>query len=214
MVCHHFLFDLCQFLGAPWVLFYNPPFEVLHYIFAAAFVLISGMSSRFSRSNLWRGAKLLVVALALELVTWFLRMPDRFGVLHLLSVSMLCYGAAERFPNVLPARAEPWIYLGLGALSFLATRLIKLPTDIFWMFGWYGDDFFSSDYFPIFPWIFVFFFGAWLGKLVVEGRFPKWFYSFKMPFFPLVGRHALLIYVLHQPVLYGIVMLLGQIIER
>ncbi len=34
MVLHHFLYDLCEFLGAPWWLFTNPVFDVLHYFFA------------------------------------------------------------------------------------------------------------------------------------------------------------------------------------
>ena len=57
MVLHHFLYDLCEFLGAPWWLFTNPVFDVLHYFFAGLFIFLSGISSDFSRSNLKRGAK-------------------------------------------------------------------------------------------------------------------------------------------------------------
>ena len=70
MVIHHFLYDLCAFLGAPWWLFTNPVFDILHYVFAGLFILLSGVSSRFSRSNIKRGLKVIAVALALTLVTW------------------------------------------------------------------------------------------------------------------------------------------------
>ncbi|MDR2600221.1 MAG: DUF1624 domain-containing protein [Oscillospiraceae bacterium] len=57
------------------------------------------------------------------------------------------------------------------------------------------------------PWIFVFLLGTWIGIYIKENKFPKWFYNFKIPFFPLIGRHALLVYILHQPILYGLIML-------
>ena len=67
MVLHHFLYDLCEFLGAPWWLFTNPVFDVLHYFFAGLFIFLSGISSDFSRSNLKRGAKAMALALGITL---------------------------------------------------------------------------------------------------------------------------------------------------
>ena len=52
MCAHHFLYDLAAFLGAPWWIFTNPVLDVLHWFFAGCFILLSGVSSRFSRSNL------------------------------------------------------------------------------------------------------------------------------------------------------------------
>ena len=46
MCCHHFLYDLAAFLGAPWWIFTNPVLDVLHYFFAGCFILLSGVSSR------------------------------------------------------------------------------------------------------------------------------------------------------------------------
>ena len=67
MVIHHFLYDLCAFCGAPWWLFTNPVFDPLHYFFAGLFILLSGVSSNFSRSNLKRGLKALAVSLGITL---------------------------------------------------------------------------------------------------------------------------------------------------
>ena len=52
MCIHHFLFDLAAFLGAPWWLYENPAFSVFQFMVAGCFILLSGVSSRFSRSNI------------------------------------------------------------------------------------------------------------------------------------------------------------------
>lgn len=171
MVLHHFLYDLCEFLGAPWWLFTNPVFDVLHYFFAGLFIFLSGISSDFSRSNLKRGAKAMALALGITLVTYFMDMTIVFGVLHLLASCML-------------------------------------------LFGFTTPDFASADYFPLLPWFFVFLLGTWAGRYVKAGRLPQWFYTAKAPRLALVGRHALVLYVLHQPLLYALTMLLRLIFIR
>lgn len=211
MVIHHFLYDLCAFLGAPWWLFSNPVFDFLHYIFAGVFIVLSGVSSRFSRSNIKRGVIVLVVAMVITLVTWFMDMPIRFGVLHLLGVCMVFYGITHKLWESIPAKLMPMLCVLLLIISALAVKYISIDSEHLWMFGWYTDDFYSSDYFPLFPWMFAFLFGTWAGKYIREGRLPEKFYTFTMPVLPQIGRKALIIYIVHQPVLYGLTMLLYKI---
>ena len=210
MVIHHFLYDLCAFCGAPWWLFTNPVFDPLHYFFAGLFILLSGVSSNFSRSNLKRGLKALAVSLGITLVTWFMGMPIVFGVLHLLATCMLLYGLTQGFWRKLNDKA-PWVVPTLSIIGILATaKLVNgypTTTPHLWMFGLTTPDFTSSDYFPLLPWMFVFLPGTWAGKYVRDGRLPRWFYQAKAPRLAAVGRQALLIYVVHQPVLYGLTML-------
>ncbi len=213
MVVHHFLYDLCAFLDAPWWLFTNPVFDILHYVFAAVFIGLSGVSSRFSRSNIKRGAIVIAVAMVITLVTWFMDMPIRFGVLHLLGVCMLFYGLTHKLWESIPAKVMPLLCAVLLILSALAVKYIPISSDHLWMFGWYSPDFYSSDYFPIFPWIFVFLFGTWAGKYIREGRLPEKFYTFNIPVLPAIGRKALIIYIVHQPVLYGLTLLIRSIIK-
>ena len=208
MVAHHFLFDMYAFLEAPRWVFYNPVFNILHYVFACVFVALSGVSSRFSRSNIRRGVIVLAVALAMSLVTWFMDMPIRFGVLHLLGVSMIFYGITRKMWEIIPGKAMLLLCILLLVLSILAVKLIPINSEHLWMFGWYTEDFYSADYFPIFPWLFVFLFGTWAGKYIREGRLPEKFYTFNVPILPQIGRKALIIYIVHQPVLFGITMLI------
>ena len=213
MVIHHFLYDLCAFLGAPWWLFTNPLFDLLHYIFAGVFIGLAGVSSRFSRSNVKRGVIVLAVAVVISIVTWFMNMPIRFGVLHLLGVCMLFYGLSHKLWESIPARLMPVLCLLLLIVSALAVELIPIQSEHLWMFGWTSPDFYSSDYFPIFPWLFVFLFGTWAGKYIREGRLPRWFYTFNMPVLPWIGRKSLIIYIVHQPVLYGLTLLIRSVIK-
>lgn len=225
MCFHHFFYDLAAFLGAPWWIFNNPVFNVLHYIFAGLFILLSGVSSRFSRSNLKRGAKLLAVALALTLVTWLGDLLGEklmgqepgvlivFGVLHMLALCMLFYGLTAKFWDRLP----DWFMVPLCVFcTVLAARLtngltVARPEWAF-PFGFITESFYSADYFPMFPWLFVFLLGTWLGGKIRAGKLPERFYSAKFPFFPRVGRHALLIYILHQPALLLLTLGIGALL--
>ena len=209
MVIHHFLYDLVVFRGAPAWLFDNPVFNLLHYVFAGLFILLSGLSSQYSRSNVKRGIRVLVIAFVITLVTRFMDMPIRFGVLHLLGFCMVFYGLTRKLWDAIPRLAAMALYI----LLLIGTAILVQHTDpgvnFLWMFGWTYPGFYSADYFPIFPWLFVFLFGTVVGMYVKEGRLPEWFYEKHVPLFPAIGRHALLIYVVHQPVLYGITMLIG-----
>ena len=214
MVIHHLLYNIWQFLDGPRWLFTNPVFDILHYIFAGLFIFLSGVSSRFSRDNIKRGAIVIVFAVIITFVTVrAINMPIWFGILHLLGFSMLFYGITYKFWNIIPKIIAPFIYIAGIVFSVIALRDFHVISDyvwlrdIIWVFGWQQIGYGSRDYFPILPWIFVFLLGTWAGWFIRERKLPSGFYRLKPPFFPSVGRHALLIYLLHQPVLYGLTML-------
>ncbi|HHT17243.1 MAG TPA: DUF1624 domain-containing protein [Papillibacter sp.] len=208
MVMHHFAYDLVVYAGAPVWLFTNPVIDIFHYIFAGLFIFLSGVSSRFSRSNIKRGLKVLIAALVISIVTHLpiIDAPIVFGILHLLSFCMLFYGLTRRLWDKIPRAIAPILYVALIAGSAIAVSFPLKGTGL-WLFGWVQEGFFSADYFPLFPWLFVFLLGTWAGAFVAEGRLPEWFYTFTMPFFPAVGRKSFLVYLIHQPILFGLVQL-------
>ena len=98
--------------------------------FAGLFILISGISSNLSHSNLARGAKLLVIALAVSLVTGLVVPQERilFGILHFLSVCMLLFGGLEALRK---KRGRPALSLGgaggvCGAFCADAARAVGI----------------------------------------------------------------------------------------
>ncbi len=170
------------------------------------FILISGISSQLSHSNLIRGLKLLGVALALTLVTYFI-IPSElivFGILHMLSVCMIVFGLGQKLWDRIP------LILGLAvcAVLFLITMPVSdgylgLPGTLAWKipagwyeFGWlfplgiHRADFFSADYFPLFPWIFLFFCGTYIGRWARNGKFPDFTYRLRFTSLSWMGRHA------------------------
>lgn len=146
MVLHHFLYNLCAFLGAPWWLFTNPVFDVLHYFFAGLFIFLSGISSDFSRSNLKRGAKAMALALGITLVTYFMDMTIVFGVLHLLASCMLLFGLTRGFWEALPAWVLPVLCLALIFLTAPCADGVTTQTPQLWLFGFTTPDFASADF--------------------------------------------------------------------
>ena len=209
MVAHHALYDAVTFLGAPDWLFSNPVFDVLQYVFAGLFIFLSGLSSQFSRSNIKRGIKVLLLALGITLVTWLIDMPILFGVLHLLGFSMLFYGLTRKFWDAIPRTLAPALYIALIVASVFAVSRISLESNALFFLGWNAPDFVSYDYFPLLPWLFVFLLGTCAGFYVRERKLPERFYTFSVPVFPKVGRKSLLIYIVHQPVLYAIFKLIS-----
>ena len=71
--------------------------------------------------------------------------------------------------------------------------------------GFPGPGFVSSDYFSLLPWLLLFWTGYFLYRLrPAEPLLP----DIRLPGFSAMGRHSLLIYLLHQPVLYALLVLL------
>jgi len=219
MVIHHLLYNLVEFLGAPEWLFTNPVFDVLHYLFAGLFIYLSGVSSRFSRSNLRRGLIVIAVAAGITVVTYFMDMPIWFGILHLLGFSMLFFGLTHKLWDMIPRYAAHALYIALIVISTLATMYFLPKSEhlfvsgVYWVLGWSQPGFISYDYFPLLPWLFVFLLSTGAGLFIVERKLPAWFYETETPVFPAIGRKALLIYILHQPILYGIVMGIKWLME-
>lgn len=211
-------------LGAFFFRFFMPaePF------FAGLFMFISGIACNLSHSNLSRGLKLLALALGVTLVTWIFVPADiiTFGILHFLAVCMILTGL---FKPVLDRYRFSWIPVAVCAVLFVFTKDLEigylgltkslcfaLPQALYtsnWLapLGFHNSAFASADYFPLFPWVFVYTAGVFVGKLAKAGRFPAAVYPSRVPPLSWMGRHALILYLVHQPVIYGVCMLVSWV---
>jgi len=215
MVIHHILYNMVVLLDAPGWFYRNPFFNILQAFFIGLFITISGISSRFSRDNIKRGCIVIVFAFLITYITIGIDMPIIFGILHLLGFLMLFYGITRKLWDKIPGKIAPVIYITLFIASVFARANFSPVSDsyplhdILSVLGWRQSGFISYDYQPILPWIFIFLFGTWTGKYIMERKFPNWFYTVKVPVFPFIGRHALVVYIAHQPVLFGIIYLVS-----
>lgn len=222
MVLYHGAYDIIYIFGVEIPAFHWPILRFAQPFVAGIFILISGICCRFSRSNLKRGVVALALGLAMSAVTIFV-MPRfgmsgqgiYFGILHLLGTGMILFALLRKGLDVLPPAAG-FFLCGLLALVTWRTRQgvvgipglleLQLPpalAQIPWLIplGFSGA---GADHFPLLPWIFVFLAGSYLGIPFALRQMPQGFYRSRSRFLGFVGRHTIYVYVLHQPVVYGI----------
>ena len=212
MICDHILYDCVSYLDVPYRFFDNPIRLTIHYIGAYLFILLSGASSSVSRSNWRRGLQLASVAAGVTLVTWI---GDHdafivFGILHCLAACTLLYALLRPVIDRIPRGVQMWLWIALTIVTFLMTDMVRTDIPGLWIFGFPTADFFSADYFPLLPWIFVYFLGALAGPVIFGHRLPAWFYRIRCAWLSYVGRHSLIIYLVHQPVILGLILIIAD----
>ncbi len=226
MVFYHAFFMLGYFFEIEFLAKAQAFFEPLQPPFACLFIFISGISSNLSRSNFKRGIRLLGIALGFTLVTAVI-LPKfdvtgaeiYFGVLHLLSVSMLLYALLKKPLAKVPTSVGIVVMLVLFAVTCTVQsgKLLwfDLPGEIYelgWLapLGFPSHDFYSADYFPVLPYIFMFFAGTFFGRLAEQDALPKSWYVSRCRPLSAIGKKTLIIYILHWPIIF----LLGLIISN
>ncbi len=218
MVIYHALWNLAYLQGVslPW--FTGQPRRIWQQSICITFIFLSGFCRALGSKHLKRGLMVFGGGMLVTLVTLIV-MPDFpiiFGVLTFLGSAMLALipfeKALKRIPSEIGATISLLLFLlfkncNLGFWGFGSINLIKLPDFLYANYltaflGFPSLNFYSTDYFSFFPWIFLFLCGYFfcllfkkqnlLGVLVTK---PVFFLNF-------IGRHSLIIYLAHQPILY------------
>lgn len=213
MMCYHGLWDVVFLFGVqlPW--YTRMPGHLWQQSICWVFILLSGFCLPLGHRPLRRG---LIVSGAGVLVT----------AVTLLGAAMLITGLLQPLLQKIPA----WAGLVVSLLLFAATYHTQ---DGFWQLGpwqillpgaWYANlftaffgffprGFFSTDYFPLLPWLFLFWAGYFLHFCMGRARMEPLRRSVCAPL-GWLGRHSLVIYLLHQPVIYGGLLLLFHVFEQ
>lgn len=204
MVAYHFLYDLYIFGVISANQLFSAPLNVLERFICCSFILLAGASARFSRNNLRHGLVVLGAGLVVEIGAAAAGQTIRFGVLMLLGSSMVLWHFLGKGLQRLPGRS---VAAGSGVLFFAARWWTgRTAVSVPWLYplGFISLGFYSADYFPLLPWFFLFLTGTALGGWCLAHRENRLLTVSLPGALTWPGRHSLIIYVLHQPVLYGI----------
>ena len=210
MITFHFAFDLMYFGFAKSDLIYQPDWRLFERMIAFSFLFIAGLSLFITHGSLikWnsfikRYGVTAICAVLISTVTYVLFNGDmiRFGILHAISVSGLI--------SLLLLRLNSFFLALLAVIIFLINLIIPQPVegDYFWQWLIYTNETpHSLDYRPIIPWITPFILGMASYQL-----FKKWglletskiiIYR-ELSILSWLGRNSLIIYLIHQPILFG-----------
>ena len=226
MVLFHLCYDLRFIVGAdlPW---FAPPLQdVWRCSISWAFLFIAGCMCPLSRSNLRRAAQYGAVALAIWLVTTVVAVdtPISFGIIYCMAACTLVAWALGRLGLLLRGPLASALllvgFLALQGLSDGAVGLgplsVELPQELYatpWL-SWLGlpdAGFASGDYYPLLPYLLLYLAGAAMGAQWERRGYPAWARAAHVAPLNFVGRHALAVYVIHQPVILGLCVLLGTL---
>ncbi len=223
MILYHATWDLVYLFGKNISWYRKEPGAIWQQSICWMFILLSGFCWQLGKKKWKRAAVVFGAGLLITFATLIFMPQNRvvFGVLTLLGSCMFImiplHKILQRVPPV-------WGFVGSllfagvfypvndGYLGFFQWEIFRLPEGLYanlWTtyLGFPAGNFYSTDYFSVLPWFFVFSAGYFLYGLMQ--RCEKMQILGRKTIRPLewVGRHSLLIYLLHQPVLYGLFIL-------
>ncbi len=226
MIGFHLAWDLGMY-GLVRVNMGRGPWPWFSRIIATTFLTLVGVSLVISdskrkgspgfRKYLLRGAKIFGLGLIITGVTYLFLGNSFvvFGILHLIGFSVI---AAYPF---LPYRRR-WVSLLVGIIVIAAGSYLNRQSAFTPWFIWLGVNELGRsmvDWYPVLPWFGMVLVGIWIGHTLYTGGQRQ----FALPDasgVPVIrelatlGRHALLIYLVHQLVLLGILFAVDWILSR
>jgi uncharacterized membrane protein len=214
MACFHFCFDLNVYgLLHPRQDFYADPFWTQQRTcIVSLFLLCAGLGQAVALHQgqgwprFWRRWVQVAGCAALVSIGSALMFPHSwisFGVLHGMAAMLIVMRLAGPLGN--------WL-LPLGVLAIALPQFVRSPFfDTRWT-NWVGlvtHKPVTEDYVPLLPWLGVMAFGLVLGHRLLSSRSALMTGPLWAPLRPLalLGRWSLSFYMLHQPVLIGLIML-------
>lgn len=163
------------------------------------------------KKTIRRGLKLLAIGFLITFITWIY--PHEgfivFGVLHCIGLSIILATFVLRYKITNLIIGFSFIIIGIILNNYYFNFGF-----LFWL-GLKPEQFYTLDYFPIFPWMGVILVGIYIGKCLYSGKDR----NFKIrdlsnaliiSFLSFLGKHSLKIYLVHQPMIIGLFLVLNS----
>lgn len=204
MILFHFGFDLALFGYASYKTTVDVEWIVFRGVILSMFLLGVGMSSylAYSQNIDWkkvgkRTVKLTVVSVLISIGSYFI-FPDAwiyFGVIHFIMIASLVSLVFLKTPNVS-------LLLGIGIIGSYILGYFHLDALLEFGIEHFSIPRYTVDVVSFTPWFGVVLIGMFLmhknffGLSVKENKI-----GLRLAF---LGKHSLLIYLLHQPILFAV----------
>ncbi|HUG26091.1 DUF1624 domain-containing protein [Piscinibacter sp.] len=216
MAVFHFFFDLNHFRFIREDFYSDPFWTVQRTCIVTLFLFVAGMGQaiaveqRQSWPRFWRRwAQVAGCAMLVSIGSWWMFGPRfiSFGVLHAIAVMLIVTRWTARF--------GPWLWLA-GAVAIALPQFIEHPFFDTRLTNWVGfvtRKPATEDYVPLLPWLGVMWWGLAAGQWVLARR-RHWLSGPVPPALrtlAVLGRWSLSFYMLHQPVLIGLVLAVATI---
>jgi uncharacterized membrane protein len=212
MAVFHFCFDLAHLkLVDGWNFYRDPFWTTQRSIIVSLFLLCAGMSQAIAHAQgqgwprFWRRwAQVAACALLVSAGSW-LMFPNsfiHFGVLHGIAVMLIVVRLSADWGR--------WLWLA-GLVAVLLPQFVQHELFNVRALDWIGlvtRRPVTEDYVPLLPWLGVMWWGMALGQALLAHR-SQWLAGhLARPLRPLavLGRWSLSFYMLHQPVLIGLLL--------
>lgn len=227
MILYHGAWDLVYLYGVNRKWYKGTGAYIWQQSICWTFIFLSGFCWSLGKKHLKRGLTVFGGGLLVTLVT-LLAMPENrvvFGVLTLTGSCMLLMILLDKGLKKVPAVvgfAMSFLLFVLtrnvneGYLGFEGWKFCKLPGEWYQglgaaYLGFTPASFYSTDYFSLIPWLFLFVSGYFMYHIFKKKELlEKPVFGIRVPPFAFLGRHSLVIYLIHQPVLYLICMILFE----
>lgn len=223
MIAYHAVWDLVNIFGVRMDWYGSQIGYVWQQSICWTFILLSGFCWGLGKKKLKRGLIVFAAGFMITAVTLLIMPENRvvFGVLTLLGTCMLLqilleplYKRCNSIAGMLLAFLTFLILKDIneGQIGIEAWKSVEVPdglyTNLFSTFlGFPAKGFFSTDYFSIFPWYFLFLTGYFLYRFMQEKELLQRLPDIQIVPLEWIGKHSLIIYMLHQPAVYGVLYL-------
>lgn len=218
MLIYHGVWDLVYMFECDWQWYRSELAYAWQQYICWTFIFLSGFCFPFGKKKLKRGLIVFLSGSLISIVT-LVAMPENrviFGILTLIGSCMLLMIPLEQILKKVP----PVIGLLFGFMLFFFTRNVNQGCLGFGDFRlaalpdyWYRNllttylgfptlDFYSTDYFSLFPWIFLFATGYFANCFLRQKNLLFHLQPCKIKPLEWLGQHTLGIYIVHQPLIY------------
>lgn len=219
MVFYHTLWDVVYIYGKDLLWYRGPWGYIWQQSICWTFILLSGFCVGLSKNIFKRGLVVFLSGVLVSAATYIFTPSSKilFGVLTLIGSSMLICAATKKLlkkiPPIIGGSVSVLLFLVFrncneGYLGFETLNIVKLPDTLYKnlftaYLGFPPRWFLSADYFSLFPWMFLFLTGYFLHNILEKcGLKEKLFIGGRIEPFAFIGKNSLIIYLLHQLVIY------------